>query len=110
MKNEKQQIEKLKEFWNNRNPAHENNTNTGEDMFWGTVLCIFDDMNRANGVNSESSNCNIPRVMRSIYSEMQHDNRFVKKSVCFNDDFRKGYEEAIRNFKVIVKEETELEL
>lgn len=49
-------------------------------------------------------------VMRSIYNELQHDSRFVSRSVCFNDDYRKGYAEAVRNFKVIVKEETGIEL
>jgi hypothetical protein len=49
-------------------------------------------------------------ILEDIYNELQHDDRFVKRSVCFNDDYRKGYEEAIRNFKVIVKEETGIEL
>ena len=49
-------------------------------------------------------------VMRSIFNELQHDSRFVSRSVCFNDDYRKGYAEAVRNFKVIVKEETGIEL
>lgn len=33
----------LEELWYRRNPAHEHNADSGEDMFWGTVACVIDD-------------------------------------------------------------------
>lgn len=33
----------LIELWYKRNPCHEHNLNSGEDMFWGTVFMVFDD-------------------------------------------------------------------
>jgi len=100
MKNEKQQIEKLKEFWTNRNPSHENNANTGEDMFWGTVLCIFEDMNRANGADkSDEPALPIQNVNESLLQKyIEHVGQcegitFVNKcndgcssNVVFSDD------------------------
>lgn len=44
----KEQIERLKNLWNERNPQHDYHSVSGEDMYWDTVLCIFDDMNLAN--------------------------------------------------------------
>jgi len=38
-------VEKLKELWYARNPAHEVETGTGEDMFWKTVLMIIKEYN-----------------------------------------------------------------
>lgn len=43
-----QQIEELKKLWVKRNPCHDLNADSGEDMFWGTVLCIFNDLNKVN--------------------------------------------------------------
>lgn len=37
----------LQELWEKRNPAHEENQGTGKDMFWETVLCVFDDLRKA---------------------------------------------------------------
>ena len=50
--NRKKQIEQLVKFWYDRNPVHELNADSGEDMFWGTVLAVFNDMQQANGVST----------------------------------------------------------
>ena len=47
MELKKENIKLLKKFWNDRNPQHYVNLDSGEDMFWATVLCIFNDMNNA---------------------------------------------------------------
>jgi len=36
----------LEEFWHNRNPCHENDQE-GNDRFWETVLCVFNDYEKA---------------------------------------------------------------
>ncbi|NQY43875.1 MAG: hypothetical protein HRT87_11095 [Legionellales bacterium] len=33
----------IERIWNTRNPQHDINTDTGDDMFWGTVLMVFKD-------------------------------------------------------------------
>lgn len=38
-----QKVELLKKLWHERNPYHEANLDTEEDMFWQTVLCVFYD-------------------------------------------------------------------
>ena len=45
-KTEKQKQELIKELWYNRNPCHEKDQ-SGVDRFWGTVLCVLDDYNKA---------------------------------------------------------------
>ena len=45
---EKEQITELKRLWLSRNPQHDTNADTDfqEDMFWGTVLCVFNDFEK----------------------------------------------------------------
>jgi hypothetical protein len=38
------EIESIKKAWYERNPVHETNCDTGDDMFWETVKCVFDDL------------------------------------------------------------------
>ena len=33
----------LIELWHKRNPCHELNSNSGEDMFWKTAFMVFED-------------------------------------------------------------------
>ena len=33
----------LKELWYKRNPCHELNSSSGEDMFWKTAFMVFED-------------------------------------------------------------------
>ena len=33
----------LEKLWYGRNPCHEANADSGEDMFWETVACVIDD-------------------------------------------------------------------
>jgi hypothetical protein len=35
------EIERLKDCWYSVNPVHENNADDGHDMFWTSVLCVF---------------------------------------------------------------------
>jgi len=37
----------LIELWYKRNPCHELNSNSGEDMFWKTAFMVFEDYVRA---------------------------------------------------------------
>jgi len=34
----------LKELWYKRNPCHELNADTENDMYWGTVICVINDL------------------------------------------------------------------
>jgi hypothetical protein len=38
-----EQVKRLKQIWIERNPTHEVNSDSGEDMFWPTILMVFDD-------------------------------------------------------------------
>ncbi len=44
-------------------------------------------------------------VMRSIFAEMQHDANFVRTSDSHTKEFSEGYDEAVRNLAVIIKQE-----
>ena len=41
------QLEEIEKLWNGRNPCHQLDDETGKDMFWETVLCVFNDLNKA---------------------------------------------------------------
>ncbi len=43
--NRELKINELIKVWNERNPQHELNSDTGKDMFWETVLMVFEDLN-----------------------------------------------------------------
>jgi|WetSurMetagenome_2_1015567.scaffolds.fasta_scaffold863744_2 hypothetical protein len=45
MKTKQEQL--IEKLWNDRNPVHELNADSGEDMYWGTVLAIINDFNKA---------------------------------------------------------------
>ena len=45
-KTEKQKEQILKDLWYKRNPCHDKDQN-GVDRFWGTVLCVFNDYQKA---------------------------------------------------------------
>jgi hypothetical protein len=45
-KTEEQKQQILKDLWYKRNPAHDKDS-AGVDRFWGTVLCVLDDYNKA---------------------------------------------------------------
>jgi hypothetical protein len=40
MKQTAEEIERFKRLWESRNPEHETNLDTGEDMFWSTALMV----------------------------------------------------------------------
>ena len=41
-------IEEFKDAWYKRNPVHEYNADTGEDMFWGTAMMVMEDFFNQN--------------------------------------------------------------
>jgi hypothetical protein len=43
---DKQKEQLLKDLWYKRNPCHDNDQE-GNDRFWGTALCVFNDYNLA---------------------------------------------------------------
>ena len=45
-KTEEQKQQILKDLWYKRNPCHDKDQN-GVDRFWGTVLCVLEDYNKA---------------------------------------------------------------
>ena len=45
-KTEEQKQQILKDLWYKRNPAHDKDS-AGVDRFWGTVLCVLEDYNKA---------------------------------------------------------------
>jgi hypothetical protein len=50
--NKAKQLDELKRFWNERNPQHEYNSDTEKDMFWETVLSVFNDLNKALSITA----------------------------------------------------------
>ena len=44
-------VELLKRLWVERNPQHEANSDTGEDMFWRTVFMVMADYMQLAGGN-----------------------------------------------------------
>jgi len=45
-KTHKQKEQLLEDLWYKRNPCHDNDQE-GNDRFWGTVLCVFNDYQKA---------------------------------------------------------------
>ena len=41
-----EKLKLIEELWYNRNPCHENDQE-GNDRFWETVLCVFNDYEKA---------------------------------------------------------------
>ena len=84
----------IERIWNTRNPQQDNNTDTGDDMFWGTVLMVFKDfaneqtqplkdeikeLNKVilNHLEIESSN---GRTFKSMSSKLTEANKKLKDS------------------------------
>ena len=84
----------IERIWNTRNPQHDINTDTGDDMFWGTVLMVFKDfaneqtqplkdeikeLNKVilNHLEIESSN---GRTFKSMSSKLTEANKQLKDS------------------------------
>lgn len=84
----------IERIWNTRNPQHDINTDTGDDMFWGTVLMVFKDfaneqtqplkdeikeLNKVilNHLEIESSN---GRTFKSMSSKLTEANKKLKDS------------------------------
>lgn len=54
---EEQKQKLLEDLWYKRNPSHDRDSN-GVDRFWGTVLCVLEDYNKA---------LTLPDVVKSFY-------------------------------------------
>ena len=84
----------IERIWNTRNPQHDINTDTGDDMFWGTVHMVFKDfaneqtqplkdeikeLNKVilNHLEIESSN---GRTFKSMSSKLTEANKQLKDS------------------------------
>ena len=84
----------IERIWNTTNPQHDINTDTGDDMFWGTVLMVFKDfaneqtqplkdeikeLNKVilNHLEIESSN---GRTFKSMSSKLTEANKQLKDS------------------------------
>ena len=61
-KTEEQKQQILKDLWYKRNPAHDKDS-AGVDRFWGTVLCVLDDYNKA---------LTLPIVVKSFYCHSEN--------------------------------------
>lgn len=60
------EIEKLKRIWNERNPQHETNSDTNEDMFWQTVLMVFKDF-------SQQHYNGMPTDLKTLIAKLKSD-------------------------------------
>ncbi len=61
-------------------------------------------------IEQQSKALCISNVVRSIFSEMNYDNDFIKKSERHTKEFKEGYAEAVRNLTVIIKQEFEIDV
>jgi hypothetical protein len=52
----------------------------------------------------------ISGVVRSIFSEMEYDNNHVQNNELYTKGFKEGYDEALRNLRVIIKQEFEIDV
>lgn len=74
--------EKLKKAWSGRNPCHELNSDTGEDMFWGTLKMVIDELiNTLNALKSYIGNrsnewVKVIEAETSINKALSGDNKF----------------------------------
>ena len=82
-KTEEQKQQILKEQWYNRNPCHDKDQN-GVDRFWGTVLCVLEDYNKA---------LTLPVVVKPFYcgADENHNAGRCKNQcrLCFIDEEKK---------------------
>ena len=71
----------LKKIWSERNPQHEANSDTGEDMFFDTVMMVIKDYNAVN------KNFIKPDVMGSYIDEgCEHCGVYKCAGSCLEDD------------------------
>lgn len=73
-------IEKLKEFWYSRNPSHETNSDTSEDMYWQTVYCVFKDLNQSLTIQLSEANETIASL-RGDKDVLWKENDLLNKTV-----------------------------
>ena len=80
----------LKRIWERRNPQHEINSDTGEDMFWGTVLAVFNEF--AQQQKPQSSEDKVKQLQELAiwmtfcgYDFTQHD-YYLDNRHLFTDD------------------------
>jgi hypothetical protein len=81
-----------KEIWYTRNPVHEENDDTGEDMFWGTLAMCFYDWEQL-------------RVAEAKVPLKERINELVKE----NDEISKERNEWGNNNMLLAKKVSELE-
>lgn len=61
-------------------------------------------------IEQESKALCISNVVRSIFSEMEYDNNQVQNNERYTKGFKEGYDEALRNLRVIIKQEFEIDV
>ena len=52
----------------------------------------------------------ISSVVHSIFKEMKIDEASVNRNDRYNHEFKEGFKEAIRNLKIIIKQEAEVDV
>ena len=52
----------------------------------------------------------ISGVVRSIFKEMQWDEKSLNKRDRHSDEFKAGFSEAVRTLAIIIKQETDLDV
>jgi len=60
-------------------------------------------------IEQQSKALCISNVVRSIYCEMEYDNNHVQNG-RYNKGFKEGYYEALRNLRVIIKQEFKIDV
>lgn len=65
------ELELFKRLWYNRNPVHENNADSGEDMFWGTAeLVAREYAQHLSGASSlQAENERLKLLIEQMYKE-----------------------------------------
>lgn len=56
-------------------------------------------------IEQQSKALCISNVVRSIFSEMEYDNKRIQSNERYTKGFKEGYDEALRNLRVIIKHE-----
>jgi hypothetical protein len=63
-----------------------------------------------NNKNTETEQCTIPSVVRSIFKEMKWDEKSINKGDRHTKEFREGFSEAVRSLAIIIKQESEVDV
>lgn len=91
-----EEIKILKSIWYDRNPSHESNANSNEDMFFGTILCVFKDF---------KAKCEPVKPVEDEIEPLKHDNYNMDK---YNEEQLKHFLSTPETVKPVIQSEVSL--